>query len=175
MLDESGPIRNLNRAAFMIHSELHKARPDVLCAAHTHSIYGRAFSTLGRELDILTQSDCVFYDVSLLRLAANQLAKFILSDCQNHAVYTQFNGVVLDEEEGKRIAECAGPYKRSVILQNHGLITMSATIEGTIALFKMMEETSHCQLLAHSAAAGLGIKPVIVCKFFKLHFRSGRS
>jgi ribulose-5-phosphate 4-epimerase/fuculose-1-phosphate aldolase len=63
MLDESGPIRNLNRAAFMIHSALHAARPDVLCAAHSHSMYGRAFSTLGKPLAMLTQNDCVFYDV----------------------------------------------------------------------------------------------------------------
>ena len=90
-------------------------------------------------------------------------------------MYTQFNGVVVDEEEGRRIAECAGPYKKSVILQNHGLITMSTTIEGTIALFKALEETCHCQLLAYSAAAGMGIKPVTVCKFFKLQLRSERS
>jgi len=142
MLEESGPIRNLNRAAFMIHSALHSARPDVLCAAHTHSIYGRAFSTLGRKLDILTQNDCAFHN--------------------DHAVYNQFNGIVIDEEEGRRIAECAGPTNRSVILQNHGLITMSKSIEGTIALFKMLEETCHSQLLAYSAAAGMGIKPVTI-------------
>jgi len=142
MLEESGPIRNLNRAAFMIHSALHKARPDVFCAAHTHSMYGRSFSTLGRELEILTQNDCGFYD--------------------NHAVYKQFNGIVIDEEEGRRIAECVGPYKNSVILQNHGLITMSTTIEGTIAMFKLLEETCQCQLLAFSAASGMGIKPVPV-------------
>jgi len=144
ILEESGPIRNLNRAAFMIHGELHKARPDVLCAAHTHSIHGRAFSTLGKELDIITQNDCLFYD--------------------NHALYGQFNGIVIDEEEGRRIAECVGPYKKSVILQNHGLITMSTSIEGTIAMFKLLEETCQCQLLAYSAAAGLGIKPVPVSK-----------
>jgi len=142
MLPESGPIRNLNRAAFMIHSALHVARPDVQCAAHTHSMYGRSFSTLGRPLEILTQNDCTFYD--------------------DHAVYTQFNGIVIDEEEGRRIAETVGPYKRSVILQNHGLITMTRSIEGTIALFKLLEETCQCQLLAHSAASGMGIKPVPV-------------
>ncbi|HEY3141029.1 MAG TPA: class II aldolase/adducin family protein, partial [Acidimicrobiales bacterium] len=36
----------VNRAAFVIHSQVHQARPDVQAAAHTHSPYGRAFSTL---------------------------------------------------------------------------------------------------------------------------------
>lgn len=61
--DGSGPFKMLNVAAFMIHSEIHKARPDVMCAAHSHSVYGRAFSTLGKELDPLTQDSCAFYKV----------------------------------------------------------------------------------------------------------------
>jgi ribulose-5-phosphate 4-epimerase/fuculose-1-phosphate aldolase len=60
---DGGPCRLLNAAAFMIHSAIHSARPDVLCAAHSHSLYGRAFCTLGRPLDIVTQDSCAFYDV----------------------------------------------------------------------------------------------------------------
>ena len=59
-----GPNRLLNVAAFMIHSAIHAARPDVLCAAHSHSIHGRAFCTLGRPLDCITQDSCAFYNVS---------------------------------------------------------------------------------------------------------------
>jgi len=59
-----GPVRLHNAAAFMIHSAIHEARPDVLCAAHSHSIYGRSFCTLGRTLDIITQDACAFYNVS---------------------------------------------------------------------------------------------------------------
>lgn len=47
--------KNLNTAAFMIHSAIHEARPDVICAAHTHSKFGKAFAALGIELDMLTQ------------------------------------------------------------------------------------------------------------------------
>ena len=43
--------KDVNVAAFAIHSRLHKARPDVNAAAHSHSIYGRTFSTLGKLLD----------------------------------------------------------------------------------------------------------------------------
>lgn len=58
-----GECRLLNTAAFMIHSAIHAARPDVVCAAHSHSIYGRAFCTLGRPIDMITQDSCAFYKV----------------------------------------------------------------------------------------------------------------
>lgn len=61
--DESGPRRMLNTAAYMIHSAVHVARPDVVCAAHTHSMHGKAFSALGIPLDMLNQDSCAFYDV----------------------------------------------------------------------------------------------------------------
>ena len=80
-----GPCRLLNTAANMIHSAIHEARPNVMCAAHSHSIYGRAFCTLGRGLDIITQDSCAFHD--------------------DLAFYMQFNGVVLVEEEEHNIAK----------------------------------------------------------------------
>lgn len=58
-----GRVRLLNKAAYMIHAAVHEARPDVLCAAHSHSIHGRTFCTLGKELDITTQDACAFYKV----------------------------------------------------------------------------------------------------------------
>lgn len=60
---DGGEIRLLNTAAYAIHSAIHTARPDVLCAAHSHSIYGRTFCALGRPLDIITQDSCAFYMV----------------------------------------------------------------------------------------------------------------
>ena len=59
-----GPCRLLNAAAFMIHSAVHDARPDVMCAAHSHSIYGRTFCSLGRSLDMITQDSCAFHNVA---------------------------------------------------------------------------------------------------------------
>ena len=62
---DGGSVRLLNTAAFMIHGAVHEARPDVMCAAHSHSIYGRSFCALGRKLDIITQDSCAFHDVRL--------------------------------------------------------------------------------------------------------------
>lgn len=62
---DGGNVRLLNTAAFMIHGAVHEARPDVMCAAHSHSIYGRSFCALGRKLDITTQDSCAFHEVRL--------------------------------------------------------------------------------------------------------------
>src|SRR5580700_7466391 len=51
----------VNPAAFVIHSQVHMARPDVIAAAHAHAVYGKAWSSLGRLLDPITQDACMFY------------------------------------------------------------------------------------------------------------------
>ncbi|RPD66344.1 class II aldolase/adducin domain-containing protein [Lentinus tigrinus ALCF2SS1-7] len=136
-INESGPNKLLNKAAFMIHSAIHEARPDVNCAAHSHSVYGRAFSTLGKELDMITQDSCAFY--------------------KDHGVYRQYGGVVLDEEEGAHIVKALGS-KKAVILQNHGILVGTTSIEATVHFFIALEKSCQVQLMADAAAAGTGGK-----------------
>src|ERR1700678_2095286 len=93
----------LNTAAFAIHSQVHSARPDVVAAAHSHSLYGKAWSSLGRLLDPITQDACTFYG--------------------SHSLYDDFTGVVLDEAEGRNVAVALGPDNKLLILQNHGFLT----------------------------------------------------
>ena len=125
-----GRVKRLNQAAFAIHSELHRARPDVIAAAHSHSLYGKSWSALGRLLDPLTQDACAFYD--------------------DHALFADFTGVVLDNSEGKRIAEALG-HRKAVILQNHGLLTVGKSVEAAVWRYVAMENASHAQLLAEAA------------------------
>jgi ribulose-5-phosphate 4-epimerase/fuculose-1-phosphate aldolase len=114
LVNEEGQVvegdEPINAAAFAIHSEIHKARPDVHAACHAHSVYGKAFSVFGRELDMMTQDSLRFW--------------------KNHAVYDNFGGVVLDREEGRRIAAALGRGK-AVILQNHGLLTVGGSVSAT--------------------------------------------
>ncbi len=126
----------VNQAAFAIHSQIHAARPDVKAAAHTHSPYGRAFSTLGKLLAPLTQDACAFYG--------------------DHAVFDDFTGVVLDTEEGKRIAHALGDGK-AAILRNHGLLTVGGTVDETAWWFITMERSCHVQLLAEAAG-----EPIVI-------------
>lgn len=66
LVDDTGEVvkgnRPVNQAAFAIHSQIHSARPDIVAAAHAHSLYGKAWSSLGRLLDPLTQDACAFYE-----------------------------------------------------------------------------------------------------------------
>jgi ribulose-5-phosphate 4-epimerase/fuculose-1-phosphate aldolase len=73
----------LNGAAFTIHSNIHKQNPDIDAAAHSHSVYGKSCSSLGRKLDPITQDACAFYD--------------------DHIILEEFTGVVLEEEYGTQI------------------------------------------------------------------------
>ncbi len=122
--------RPVNRAGFVIHSQVHAARPDVVAAAHAHAVHGKAWSALGRLLDPITQDACTFYG--------------------SHSLYDDFNGVVLDEAEGKRIAAALGPNK-AVILQNHGFLTVGGSVEEAAWLFITADQTAHAQLLAEAA------------------------
>lgn len=53
--------RPANAAGFLIHSAVHKARPDVIAACHTHSPYGMAWSGFARPLEMLNQDVAYLY------------------------------------------------------------------------------------------------------------------
>lgn len=133
-VDHTGAVvegnARVNRAAFAIHSQVHAARPDVIAAAHSHSLYGKAWSSLGRLLDPITQDACAFFE--------------------DHALFDDYTGVVLDIEEGKRIGEALGENK-AVILRNHGLLTVGHCVDAAVWSFITMERTCQAQLLAEAA------------------------
>jgi ribulose-5-phosphate 4-epimerase/fuculose-1-phosphate aldolase len=52
---DGGNQASINEAGFMIHSEVHKARPDVIAAAHTHGVYGKTWSAFGKPIEMITQ------------------------------------------------------------------------------------------------------------------------
>ncbi|KAI9159137.1 hypothetical protein HJFPF1_07145 [Paramyrothecium foliicola] len=144
LVDEDGTVvegdEPVNGAAFAIHSELHKARPDVTAACHAHSVHGKAFAAFGRELDMITQDSLRFY--------------------KSHAVYPHFKGVVNDGEEGRRIAKALGNGK-AAILQNHGLLTVGKSVDEAAFWFMSLDKTCHAQLLADAASAA-GYKKIII-------------
>ena len=89
-VDHDGNIvegKVLNGAAFTIHSRIHEARPEVTAAAHAHSIYGKTWSCRTSS-GSLTQDACAFYG--------------------DHALLDDYTGVVVDLDEGKRLADCLG-------------------------------------------------------------------
>ena len=129
----------LNRAAFVIHSQVHAVRPDVIAAAHAHSVYGKTWSSLRKPLAPLTQDALAFYG--------------------DHAVFDDYTGVVLDLEEGKRLAHALGDNK-AIVLSNHGLLTVGTTsVDEAAWWFITMERTCQAQLLADAAGTPVPIDP----------------
>ena len=139
-VDANGEVvegtKPVNRAAFAIHSQVHAARPDVVAAAHSHSVHGKAWSSLGRLLDPITQDVCAFYD--------------------DHGLFDDYTGVVIDTEEGKRIAAALGESK-AVILRNHGLLTVGHSVDEAAFWFITMERSCQAQLLAEAAGTPVHI------------------
>lgn len=122
---------HVNKAAFVIHSAVHQARPDVIAAAHAHSVYGKSWSSLGRKLDPITQDACQFYN--------------------DHSVVEEGGGgIVLDEAAGKALATGLGPHK-AAIHRNHGLFTVGHTVDEAAWWFITMERSCQAQLLAEAA------------------------
>jgi len=135
LVDHSGNVvygtRPVNRAAFVIHSAVHEARPDVMAAAHSHSVHGKAFSSLGIPLDPLTQDSCVFYE--------------------DHVVIKAQRGrVQFDVDDGRELVAQFGSGK-AAIHQNHGLFTVGESVDEAAFWFLSMDRTCQAQLLAMAA------------------------
>jgi ribulose-5-phosphate 4-epimerase/fuculose-1-phosphate aldolase len=144
LVDKDGNIligdKPINQAGFTIHSAIHTARPDVVAAAHTHSTYGKAWSTLGRLLDPITQDSCAFFE--------------------DIAIFDPFSGVVLSESEGTRLAQTLGS-KKAIILQNHGFLTAGPSVEAAAWWYIVADNAAQTQLLAEAAGHVKPINPDI--------------
>ncbi len=142
-VDHAGDVvegdRAVNGAAVAIHCAVHAARPDVVAAAHAHGPYGKTLSSLAMTVEPLTQDACAFYD--------------------DIGLYDDYRGVVLDSEEGARIGRALGD-RKAVVLRNHGMLTVGETVDSAAWWFLTLERTAQSQLMAYSAAAGLGTKPI---------------
>ncbi|MDX2270330.1 MAG: class II aldolase/adducin family protein [Cyanobacteriota bacterium] len=130
--------RPVNQAAFAIHSQLHAARPDIIAAAHSHSPYGKVWSTTGRLLDPLTQDACAFFE--------------------DHSIFDDYTGIVLDTSEGQRIAQALADHK-AIILRNHGLLTVGHSVDEAAWWFITMEDACRTQILAESLGKPIEIDP----------------
>jgi ribulose-5-phosphate 4-epimerase/fuculose-1-phosphate aldolase len=121
----------VNRAAFVIHAAIHQARPDVVAAAHSHSPYGKSFSSLGIPLEPITQDACIFYE--------------------DHVVIAEQGGAVVFEVEAGRELAARFSSGKAAIHQNHGLFTVGETVDEAAFWFISMERSCQAQLLAMAA------------------------
>jgi ribulose-5-phosphate 4-epimerase/fuculose-1-phosphate aldolase len=135
----------VNRAGFVIHSAVHKARHDLACVTHTHTWAGMAVSTLECGLLPNTQTSMRFAHIS----------------------YHDFSGVVLDLSEQERLVRDLGD-NNAMILRNHGLLTVGNTIPEAWNALHRLELSCKTQLAAMACNSPMiRVPPEVVEKTYQ--------
>ncbi|MEO8554563.1 MAG: class II aldolase/adducin family protein [Kofleriaceae bacterium] len=131
----------INPAGFTIHSAIHAARDDAKCVLHTHSLNGVAVSATKQGV-----------------LPISQQSVFVLSSLGYH----DYEGVALHEGEKPRLVRDLGD-KSFLMLRNHGILTVGATIPDAFLLMYLFEAACTIQIRAQSTHSELiTIDPKIV-------------
>jgi ribulose-5-phosphate 4-epimerase/fuculose-1-phosphate aldolase len=121
----------INPAAYCIHAPIHHARRDVVGIAHTHTGYGTPFAALARPLRPTSQEACAFHGD------------------QNVFAGEELN--VVDIVVGRRLAAAlAGA--RLLVLSNHGLLTVGATVAQAVGWFVLAERAAEVEVKAGDRA-----------------------
>jgi ribulose-5-phosphate 4-epimerase/fuculose-1-phosphate aldolase len=116
-----------NAAGFTIHSGVYKARPDANCVMHTHTRAGAGVSTLKKGLRPISQD-----------------ALSVLDD----VVYHEYGMPTSDEECEALGVSCQKG--SSVVLRNHGLLTVGTTIPAALRRLYMLERACEVEIIARS-------------------------
>jgi L-fuculose-phosphate aldolase len=113
-----------------IHSEILRARPDVMAVVHTHPRHAVVFSSLGKPLQAVGHSGAVFH--------------------AGLPVFAETTDLITTRERGRAVAKCLGAFD-ALLLRNHGIVTCGRSLEEAVWLALKLEDACHMQLLAESA------------------------
>jgi L-fuculose-phosphate aldolase len=113
-----------------IHSEILKARPDVNSVIHTHPPYAVALSASGRPLRCYSQPGALFFEAL--------------------GVYGDTIALIRTHAMGKGVATALGPH-RAVLLKNHGVAVVGASIEEAVINVIMLENAAMVQMITEAA------------------------
>jgi len=138
----------INRAGYVIHGAIHRARHDVACVIHTHTWAGMALSALECGLLPMTQTAMRFLKIG----------------------YHDYQGVVLDaSEEASLLADLGSG--EALILRNHGLLTVGKTIGEAFNWMHRLELAARSQLAAMATGAKLVQVPARVIEATYLNYQ----
>jgi len=121
----------INYAGFVIHGCVHDARPEINCVIHTHTRAGVAVSA----------QKC-----GLLPLSQHSLRVYAMLS------YHDYEGIALDLDERTRLAGDLGPRSKTMILRNHGLLTLGDTVREAFELMYYLD--CACQIQVDALAGG---------------------
>ena len=137
------------KTAFYIHSRIHLAHPRARCVLHTHMPYATALTLIENgRLEMVEQNALRFYD--------------------DIAYDHTYNGLVVDNAEGDRLARALGT-KRVMFLANHGVIVVGPSVAEAFDLLYYLERACRLQVLARSMHAKLrAVRPEVVRETYRL-------
>jgi ribulose-5-phosphate 4-epimerase/fuculose-1-phosphate aldolase len=127
----------INRAGFVIHSAVHRARPDADCVAHLHSRSGVAVSATSAGL-----------------LPLNQSAMIIARNIAFH----EFEGIAFELDEQPRLERDLGT-SNVMFLRNHGTLVLGASVAETFARTYSVEWACDVQVRTLGMATPLNPAP----------------
>ena len=127
-----------NKAGFMIHSAIHMAREDAGCVWHMHTLAGMAVA--GQDEGLLPVH---MYSHNFF----------------NRVAYHDFEGPSMRLDERERLVRSIGSHS-SVILRNHGLLTIGQTIPEAFIRFWRLNRSCEVQLAAQAAKLRIPSKEV---------------
>ncbi|HEU5197545.1 MAG TPA: class II aldolase/adducin family protein [Methylomirabilota bacterium] len=123
----------VNAAGFIIHSAIHEGRHDARCVLHTHTLNGVA---------VAAQRD------GLLPLSQHSL--FVITSVGYH----DFEGPALNADEKPRLVADLGN-NTSLILRNHGLITVGESVAEAFVRMYYLEYACAIQVRAQAGGGEL--------------------
>jgi len=129
----TGDTFGINEAGFVIHSAIHRARPDLRSVMHSHFPPAAGVSATKYGLLELAQT-------------THQTGPI---------AYHDYQGVVVDRNEQKSLVEDLGD-GNILFLRNHGVITAAESVGG--AWYFMYQLLAASEIQSHASACSLGSK-----------------
>ncbi len=141
----------VNRAGFVIHSAVLAARADVNCVLHTHTRAGIAVSTLACGLLPISQHALKFH---------------------GRIGYHDYEGIACDLDERRRLVADLGPHD-AMILRNHGLLTVGASVAEAFVTNYFLEMACKIQIDAQATGAELVQPSPEICEHTARQYETG--
>jgi len=143
----------VNRAGYIIHSCVHRARKDVSCVAHTHSRATVAVSCLKEGFTPLNQEGMQFYQ---------------------RVAYHDYEGLAVYEDEQQRLVANLGD-KDILLLRNHGVLVTGRSIAEAFRRLYYFELACRLQMDLLTTGRPYGAPPPEVCEHTRRQFEEGAA
>jgi ribulose-5-phosphate 4-epimerase/fuculose-1-phosphate aldolase len=142
----------VNRAGFVIHSAIHRARHEVDCVIHTHTVAGMAVSAMKCGLLPLAQTSMRFARIA----------------------YHDYEGVAVNLEEQERLVRDLDDHA-GMILRNHGLLVVGGSIPEAFNSIYRLERACQLQIAALSCNTELQMpSPEVVDASYRMYLPETR-